>query len=154
MKTIFFIFFALLAINLNAQEIEFKKNKFFVNNSRVSESYVKEEFQNTDIVAYQNYMSYKQKSTFGGILLGIGGGLIVGDLLVGLTTVHDYPGALTYVGLASVVGSIPVLAGRKKKLKKAISTYNESVSNKNAEYSNEVNIIANNRGLGFQISFN
>lgn len=151
MEKIFFILSLLFSISTFSQSIELKNNKFYINGEVASEKDVKYKFQTTDYTAFRNYNIYKEKSGFGWTLLGLGGGLVVTDLFIGLTTWNTYPSALTYVGAASAIGSIPVLAGRKKKLKKAIEAYNNKISNEISQNDYEINFIANNRGVGLQI---
>ena len=145
--------FCLFLFSLTAfsQKIEVLNNNFYINGEKISDKEINQKLKDSDYTAYSNFQAYKTKSAFGGILLGVGGGLIVADLMVGLTTTSTYPTALTYVGTAAAVASIPVLSGRKKKLNKAIEAYNDSISNTATQSNYEINFIANGKGIGLQI---
>jgi hypothetical protein len=65
-----------------------------------------------------------------------------------------YPSAATYIGLASLAVSIPVLSGRNKKRDEAIALYNDGLKKSATNDSNfELNIVANQRGYGLQFQF-
>ena len=88
--------------------------------------------------------------------MGFGIGLTVGDLAVGLSSDVKYPGTMTYVGVGSLVASIPVLSGRKRLYEKAAESYNKE--NKNGKLgatkpNPELNLISNRNGLGLQFKF-
>ena len=65
-----------------------------------------------------------------------------------------YPTALTYVGLSSIVVSIPILSGRAKKVEEAVKSYNEGLKNTSSVDTNfDLNAMANQNGIGIQIKF-
>jgi hypothetical protein len=145
-----FILFS-LSYSVFSQEIEVLNNHFYINGEKISNKELAYKFKNSDYTAYSNFKAYKNKSAFGGFLLGFGGGLILADAIVGVSTWTTYPSALTYVGAATAVASIPVLTGRKKKLNKAIKAYNDAISNNVTQNDYEINFISNSKGIGLQI---
>ena len=153
MKHLILLFTLLLSTTLFSQEITTEKGRFFTQGKKISNNEVKTLLaSNTEASAL--FKSSRTKSTVGGFLIGFGGGLIIADLLTGATADVKYPTGLTYVGLAAVIISIPVLSGRNKKEKNAISLYNEGLKKSATNDSNfELNIVSNQRGYGLQFQF-
>lgn len=155
MKNFFLLLVIFFSLSATAQQVEQIGSKFFINGEQVPSYELKQKMKDTDYTAYANFKSYSNKTSWGGFLLGLGGGLIVADVVVGLVSDVTYPTPMTYVGAACAVGSIPVLMGRKKKLTKAIDTYNEAIKENKTSFKNnfELNVVSNSRGLGLQLNF-
>lgn len=153
MKKLLTLFAVLLSATAFSQEITIEKNHFLLEGKQISPKEVKTLLaSNAEALAL--YKSYRTKGGVGGFLLGFGGGLILGDLIGGATADVKYPTALTYVGLASLVTSIPVLSGRTKKLNDALALYNEGLKKSATNDSKfELNIVANQNGYGLQFQF-
>ncbi len=153
MKKTLIFFVLLLSATVFSQEITIEKNRFLLEGKKISEKEVKT-LLSSNTEASVLFKSYRTKGTIGGFLLGFGGGLIVADLVSGALADVKYPTAATYIGLASLVTSIPVLSGRKKKRDNAITLYNERLKKSSSNDSNfELNIVANQRGYGLQFQF-
>ena len=154
MKTkIITIVFLLISVCSFAQ-LNYKNGKVLDSNSKkLSNTEVKKLLESQpDLLA--TYNQGKTKTTVGGLLLGVGIGLTASDLLTGLTKDIKYPTALTYVGLAATLISIPILSGRSKKIESAIDGYNNSEASKKVGFSiDKMNIITNRNGIGMQLSF-
>lgn len=154
MKTkIALIVFLLISV-CSFGQLNYKNGNIFdSNNKKLSNTEVRKLLEsNSELLA--TYDQAKSKSTTGGLLLGFGLGLTAADLVTGLTKDIKYPTALTYVGLAATIISIPVLSGRSKKIEAAISGYNNSLEPKKVGFSiDKMNIITNSNGLGVQLSF-
>jgi hypothetical protein len=148
---------ALSAILLSSiafsQEITIEKDGFFAEGKQISTKEVKTLLaSNTEALAL--FKSSRTKGGVGGFLLGFGGGLILADLVGGALADVKYPTGATYIGLASLITSIPVLSGRTKKRNDAIALYNEGLKKSATSDSNfELNIIANQNGYGLQFQF-
>jgi len=153
MKKIIILFTIFLSTTAFSQEITIEKNHFLLEGKQISPKEVKALLaSNTEALAL--FKSSRTKSSVGGFLLGFGGGLIIGDLVGGALADVKYPTGLTYVGLASIITSIPVLSGRTKKLNDALALYNEGLKKSATNNSNfELNIIANHSGYGLQFQF-
>lgn len=153
MKKLIILFTLFLSAKAISQEITIEKNHFLLEGKQISAKEVKTLLaSNTEALAL--YKSSRTKGSVGGFLLGFGGGLVVADLIGGALADVKYPTVATYVGLASLVTSIPVLSGRTKKLNDALALYNEGLKKSATNDSNfELNIIANQSGYGLQFQF-
>lgn len=153
MKKIITLLTVLFSTITFSQEITIQKDRFFVEGKKISIKEVKTLLaSNTEALAL--FKSSRAKESIGGFLLGFGGGLILADLVGGATADIKYPTGATYLGIASLITSIPVLSGRNKKRNDAIALYNNALKKSAANYSNfELNIIANQRGYGLQFQF-
>jgi hypothetical protein len=153
MKKLITLSAVLLSTIAFSQEITIEKNRFLMEGKKISLSEVKTLLaSNTEALAL--FKSSRTKGSVGGFLLGFGGGLVVADLIGGALADVKYPTAATYVGLASLVTSIPVLSGRTKKLNDALALYNEGLKKSATNDSDfELNIIANQNGYGLQFQF-
>ncbi len=136
------------------QPIEIVNGQYLVNGEQYSNYDIKYHLMNTNPEAYNFYKKAKTKSSVGGLLLGLGGALIVGDAVKAMVSNEDYPGSFTYVGAGLAAVSIPVLTGRKKMLQKSIDTYNDSLTKeKTLGYNFDVNILASTNGIGLTVRF-
>jgi multisubunit Na+/H+ antiporter MnhE subunit len=101
-----------------------------------------------------SYSTGQTKASVGGFLLGFGTGFIITDLVTAASQDKVYPSALTYIGLASALVSIPIIIGHTKKIKTAINGYNTSITDKKVGFQIEkINILSNKNGIGMQLSF-
>lgn len=166
MKKILFILFAFVSLSTFAQRdlgpkplpankpIELVKGKFFIDGEQYSSYDIKNHFMYNNLDAYAYYKKNKTKSTLGGLCLGLGSALIVGDAVKALVSDEDYPGSFTYVGVGLVAVSIPILSGRKAALNKSIELYNASLSQeKTLGFNYEVDFVTNQNGVGLRITF-
>jgi len=153
MKNILFLFIFLTFGLASAQKIEVVGKKYFINGEQVPSYEIKQKMKDLDYTAYANFKSYTNKSSWGGFLLGLGGGLIIADAVKSMVSNESYPSGFSAVGAASLLASYPILKGRKKKLKKAIETYNQAISEQASENDYQIGFVANGRGIGFQINF-
>ncbi len=153
MKKLVILFALFLSETAFSQEITIEKNHFILDGKQISPKEVKTLLaSNAEALAL--FKSSRSKSSVGGFLLGFGGGLIIADLVTGATADIKYPTGATYLGLASLITSIPVLSGRTKKLNDALSLYNSGLKKSATNDSNfELNIIANQSGYGLQFQF-
>lgn len=166
MKKLLFILFALIGFTAFAQRnigpkeipankpIEITKGKFFVDGEQYSGYDIKNHLKNNNLEAYNLYKKSKTKSSLGGFALGLGCGLIAGDAVKALVSDEDYPGPFTYVGAGFVAVSIPILVGRTKKMEQSLEAYNSTLSKeKTLGFNFDVNIITNQNGIGFNVTF-
>ncbi len=139
------------------QTIELKDKKMFINNEQIPSYEIKKYLKNNDFKAYSLYNKAKNKSIFGGLLLGLGSVLIVSDAVKAMVTENgDYPTAMTYIGAGLAGTSIFVLKGKNKKMKNAIDTYNnglKTTSELENNFEASLNVVANQNGLGLRLSF-
>ena len=103
------------------------------------------------------YIKAKNKSVFGGLLLGLGSVFIVSDAVKAIvTTDAKYPTVMSYIGGGLVVASIPVLSGKNKKMQEAIDSYNsglKTTSELDNNFEASINLVANQNGVGLRLSF-
>ncbi len=101
------------------------------------------------------YKKSRTKESVGGLLLGAGIGLIVGDVVKGLVSDTEYPSGFTYVGAGLMGISIPVLIGRTRMRDKSIELYNESTKGNSPKlgYNFDMKIITNTNGIGLNVTF-
>ncbi len=139
------------------QSIELKDKKMFINNEQVPSYEIKKYLKDNDFKAYSLYNKAKNKSVFGGLLLGLGSVLIVSDAVKAIVTEGgDYPTAMTYIGAGMAGASIFVLKGKNKKMQEAIDSYNNGLKNTSELDNNfeaNINLVANQNGLGLRLSF-
>lgn len=138
-----------------SQQMTFDNGKFYVKGNQISSREARSLFA-TNVKAATLFKQAKAKEGLGGFLLGFGIGLSVGDLAIGVFSDKEYPSAMTYVGAASVLGSIPILSGRKKRYIEAVKAYNADHTQETLGYAKktfELNAITNQHGFGLQIQF-
>ena len=145
----------LMSIFSYSQTVTLEGSRFYLDGKRLETREARQLF-NTNYESASLYKQAKSKEAVGGFLLGFGIGLTVGDLAVGLFSDAKYPGTMTYVGVGSLVASIPVLSGRKKIYEKAADIYNKEHKNGKlgaVQPSLELNLISNRAGMGLQLKF-
>jgi hypothetical protein len=131
--------------------IKLEKGRFYIDNIQIPSYQMKKVFA-SNLHSLRLYKKSKSKETIGGALLGLGSTMTVVDLAIGLFSDVKYPTALTYAGLGMVAVSIPILSGRAKKMKEAVSSYNEGLMNTSSN-DFDLNAVVNQNGVGFQIKF-
>lgn len=153
MKKLLLALVLLFSIASFAQEITLERGKYFVNGSQISTRETKKLLE-TNYKALRRFESGLSKESTGGFLIGLGGALVITDLVVGLVSDVHYPTAATYIGAGALVIAIPVLSGKNKKIKEGIDLYNSGLKNVGSiDADFEVNFIGNQRGYGIQIRF-
>ena len=101
-----------------SQKLEFVKGKIYLNAVKLSNSEIKN-YLNTNYEAKDLYEKAVTKKAVGHVLLGLGTGLVLTDVILASTQYrYEYPKATTFIGLGAIAISIPVLSGRNKLLKK------------------------------------
>jgi hypothetical protein len=139
------------------QSIELKDKKMFINNEQIPSYEIKKYLKDNDYKAYSLYNKAKNKSVFGGLLLGLGSVLIVSDAVKAIVTEGgQFPTAIAATGAVLVGTSIFVLKGKNKKMQDAIDLYNnglKTTSELENNFEASVNIVANQNGLGLRLSF-
>jgi hypothetical protein len=106
----------------------------------------------TNVPMLDLYDAGRAKKTAGNILLIGGAAAIVADLATGFTQDKQYPTALTFVGATALIVAIPVKIGYSRKIRKAISGYNEKPVSQNLSF-NDLRICAAPHGLGLRLKF-
>ena len=152
-----FLFFIIILFSFHSfsQKLIYNSNGNIIDaqNNKVSPEQVRAILSNTQQIL-DNYNVGRNKKTIGNIMLYGGLGFIIGDLFNGLTNDIVYPTALTYIGAASLVISIPVKIGFSNKIKKAVSDYNSKPVGYNQDYKNKMEIISNHNGIGLRLTLN
>ena len=143
-----------MSISNSAQKLNYESNGNVLNseNIKISPEEVRTALQGHQ-QALELYDEGRNKKTIGNVLLCGGLGLITADLLLGATADVQYPTALTIVGALSTIIAIPVKIGYSKKIKNAISNYNEANSFGYTKAKINLVFISNNKGLGFKMIF-
>ena len=139
------------------QTIELKDKKMFINNEQIPSYEIKKYLKDNDYKAYSLYNKAKNKSVFGGLLLGLGSVLIVSDAVKAIVTEGgQFPTAIAATGAVLVGTSFFVLKGKNKKMQEAVDTYNnglKTTSELENNFEASVNIVANQNGVGLRLSF-
>lgn len=155
-KHFFILLFLVCGLQSFSQNLIYKSNGTILNseNQKISPDQVRELLANNEQLL-ADYNAGRSKKTAGNILLYGGLGFLATDLLIGANADIEFPSALTYVGLASLVIAIPVKIGFSKKIKNVVTDYNnqKATGNINFEPSN-LNLITNSNGIGFRLTFN
>lgn len=157
MKIKLLVAFLLLHFSIGfAQQLTYKSNGRIFNdqNEKLSPKSVRQLLEaKPGILNYYN--EGRSKKTVGNILLIGGTGLIVADLLKGLTADVSYPSALTYLGAAAVIVSIPVKSGYSKKIQTVVKAYNEEIAAAESPRFriDQLAMVANGDGIGIKIGF-
>lgn len=136
-----------------SQQITRQKGRFFQNGNQITTRETKQ-LLSSDYQAYSAFKKGKNKESLGGFLIGLGGALVVADVVVGLVSDVNYPTAATYIGIGTLAIAIPVISGKNKKIDKGLELYNQSQSaEKKLGAAPELHIINNQRGCGLQFRF-
>lgn len=154
MKNLALFFSLFISSFIFSQQIEYKDKKFYVDGEHVYKHKITETLA-SNLEALNLYKKSRTKESVGGLLLGAGIGLIVGDVVKGLVSDTEYPSGFTYVGAGLIGVSIPVLAGRTRMRDKSIELYNESTKGNSPKlgYNFDMKIITNTNGIGLNVTF-
>lgn len=154
MKNLFYLSIFLISSITYSQQLVYKGNGNITdsNGIKLSPNEVREIISSNQALL-DSYNEGRDKKTIGNIMLIGGASLIVADVAIGATADVKYPTALTYVGVTSLLLSIPIKAGFSKKIRKVVRDHNNRlVYNKTFEIQ-DFSLITNQNGLGFQITF-
>lgn len=151
----FFLIIAILGFTMSfAQKLEYTNGKIFQDGEQLS-SFETKNLMKTDLKALHLFKKAKSKESIGGLLLGLGIGGTVADLVMGLTSDVKYPTGVTYAGVGLMAISIPVLSGRKKLIQESVDMYNSGLKDQKKTLGDnfELNIVNNTNGVGLRITF-
>lgn len=145
---VFTFFFTLFSFS---QEITKVKSKFYLDGNQIATYEAKNLIKN-NIEAYKYFKQAENKEAIGGLVLGFGIGFGIANAINAASSKIDYPSGATYIALGAIAVSVPILIGRTKKMDKALEIYNQGLKN-TGEIDYEYNLVANQDGVGFQITF-
>ena len=151
----FFLIVAILGFSITfAQKLEYTNGKIYQDGEQLS-SFETKNLMKTDLKALHVFKKAKSKESLGGLILGIGIGGTVADLVMGLTSDVKYPTAITYAGVGLMAVSIPILSGRKKMVQESVDIYNQGLKDEKKTLGDnfELNIVTNSNGVGLRINF-
>lgn len=135
-----------------SQELIYKSGgRIFNSEGKMSPNEVRELLKNEPGML-QFYNSGRGQKTFGNILFYGGLMMIPADFLIAAGNEGNYPTLLTYLGVGSLVLSIPVKSGYTKKIKTVVNDYNKKYEKKNTSIES-INLITTRNGIGFEINF-
>lgn len=179
MKYFFFFTFFIFRLYSYSQNLNYKSNGNVLNDKfeKISPAKVRELLVNNEQLL-ADYNAGRSKKTAGNILLYGGLGFITSDIIrkifrhdkLSITVDETYfppkidvqvdkkikfPSALGYVGLTLVAVSLPIKIGFSKKIKNVVTQYNNQNATGNIDFErNDLNLIANNNGIGFRLTLN
>ena len=151
----FFLILAILGFSTTfAQKLEYNDGKIYQDGEQLS-SFETKKVLASDLKALHLFKKAKSKESLGGLILGLGIGGTVADLVMGLTSDVKYPTGITYAGIGLMAVSIPILSGRKKMVEKSIEIYNSGLPEQQKTLGDnfELNIVNNSNGVGLRINF-
>ena len=151
----FFLILAVFGFSISfAQKLEYTNGKIYQDGEQLS-SFETKNLMKTDLKALHLFKKAKSKESLGGLILGLGIGGTVADLVMGLTSDVKYPTAITYAGVGLMAVSIPILSGRKKMVQESVDIYNSGLKEQNKTLGDnfELNIVNNVNGVGLRINF-
>ncbi len=158
MKRFLILSFFLISQLFQAQQLEYKGNGNVIDSqkNKISPNKMRELLANNEKLL-ENYNLGRTKKTVGNVMLIGGLVFLVGDVAKGIygPINTEYPSVLTYIGLSSIVLSIPVKLGFSKRIKNVISDYNSvyKVGYIKPNYK-KLEIITNTNGIGLSITLN
>jgi hypothetical protein len=154
MKTLLLTISLLLTSLLFSQEITTENKKYMVDGVHVYKHEIKNVLA-ANPEALNLYNKAKRKETWGGVLIGSGIALCVADAVKGAVSDEKYPSVLTFTGVGLVAISFPILSGKNKMRADSIEMYNNGLTpkEKTLGYNFNVNIINNQNGIGFNVTF-
>lgn len=154
MKTLLLTISLMLTSILFSQEITTENKKYMVEGVHVYKHEIKNVLA-ANPAALNLYNKAKRKETWGGVLIGSGVALCVADAVKAAVSNEDYPSAMTYVGVGLVAVSFPILSGKNKMRADSIEMYNNGLEPKEKTLGSnfDLNIINNQNGLGFNVTF-
>ncbi|UGS24442.1 hypothetical protein [Flavobacterium channae] len=151
----FLLILAMLGFSITfAQKLEYNNGKIYQDGEQLS-SFETKKVLASDLKALHLFKKAKTKESLGGLILGLGIGGTVADLVMGLTSDVKYPSGITYAGIGLMAVSIPILSGRKKMVEKSIEIYNSGLPEQQKTLGDnfELNIVNNSNGVGLRINF-
>ena len=151
----FLLILAILGFSTTfAQKLEYNDGKIYQDGEQLS-SFETKKVLASDLKALHLFKKAKSKESLGGLILGLGIGGTVADLVMGLTSDVKYPTGITYAGIGLMAVSIPILSGRKKMVEKSIEIYNSGLQEQQKTLGDnfELNIVNNSNGVGLRINF-
>ena len=154
MKTLLLSITLMLTSLIFSQEITVENKKYMVEGVHVYKHEIKNVLAaNPD--ALNLYNKANRKETWGGVLIGSGIALCVADAVKAAVSDEKYPSAMTYTGVGLVAISFPILSGKNKMRADSIEMYNNSLQPKEKTLGSNfnVNLINNQNGLGFNVTF-
>lgn len=154
MRSFFTAIVLLFSITINAQQLRIKNGEIYdYTRGKLDKRQVRFLLADKPELA-KKYYAYNKKSTGGGILLGAGAGLVMADLIIGLTTDTKYPTVITYIGAPLLAASIPILIGRRKKLEAVVEGYNRDARTTDTGFGiDQINLVINQNGAGLRLQF-
>jgi hypothetical protein len=135
-----------------SQEITLQKGRYYVNDKQISTRDTKSMLASNP-EALKLFKKGKNRESFGGLLIGLGGAMIAVDGIKGLVSDLSFPGPATYIGAGALVLSIPILIGKNKKMTEGIEMYNKGLKNTGFNNDLELHVISNQNGYGLQLRF-
>lgn len=163
-RILFFVFF-ISCFESHSQSLVYKSNGNIIDTEKkaISPDKMRLLLANNEKML-KEYNAGRSKKTVGNIMFYGGLGFVAGDLLreafttkssYGYKEERTYPSALTYIGVASFLVSIPVKIGFSKKIKNVVADYNKqnSIGSNQPNYK-EIDFITNSNGIGFRLSLN
>ena len=151
----FLLILAILGFSTTfAQKLEYNDGKIYQDGEQLS-SFETKKVLASDLKALHLFKKAKSKESLGGLILGLGIGGTVADLVMGLTSDVKYPTGITYAGIGLMAVSIPILSGRKKMVEKSIEIYNSGLQEQQKTLGDnfELNFVNNSNGVGLRINF-
>jgi len=146
----------LLALSISSfvfsQEITTQGHKYFVDGQQISTREVKEKMASNP-EALQLFKNGKNKSSTGGLFIGLGVAFMTGDLVKGLVSNEKYPGPATYIGAGFLLVSVPILIGKNKKMRDGIDRYNSGLKSSGDIEDYELHVISDQNGYGIKLRF-
>ncbi|RAR48498.1 hypothetical protein [Flavobacterium lacus] len=154
MKNLFCLTFLFLSTLTFSQQLVYKGNGKISDSNGIKLS--PDEVRNiisTNPSLLNLYNEGREKKTIGNVMLIGGATLVVADIAIGATADVKYPTALTYIGVGSLLLSIPVKVGFSNKIKKTVHEHNKRLVYTKAIEIQDFSFITNQNGIGFQITF-
>lgn len=170
MKQIITCLFLTLSLTAFSQQLTYKSGGTVYNaeNKRLSSDEVRQLLANNS-EALSLYNAGRSKKTWGNVLFYGGIGLVATNLIIGMNTDNSttsYPGNGYYpsvkseptnmtaaiIGGALIVASIPIKIGFPKKIKSALSKYNDGLVN-NYKPAPKTTLLASTNQIGLRIEF-
>nr|WP_315223543.1 hypothetical protein [uncultured Flavobacterium sp.] len=171
MKKIITAVFLIITATGFSQQLTYRTggNVYNAENKKINPMEVRALIANNN-EALSLYNAGRNKKTWGNVLLYGGSALVVANLLVGLTKdekyVTTYPGNGYYpsvqaertsftaaiIGGAMILGSIPVKIGYTRKVKSALTKYNDGLAENN-QPAYKTTLVASSNQIGIKIEF-
>ena len=171
MKGLIITLFLVLSVSVFSQQLSYRSGGVVYNdteNKKLSSNVVRAYMDNNP-EALSLYNAGRNKKTWGNLFLYGGTGLVVANLIVGLTqdnTTVSYPGngynpsiksertsfTAAIIGGAMIIASIPIKIGYPKKIKSAIAKYNDGLV-KNHKSVSKTTLVASTNQIGLRIEF-